>query len=589
MDRALRFLPEQYARAKHLIPKLHVFLQSVPSLASAMKSRLRRARPALIALLALTVGATGGFLWPDDDFFALRKNFEIFGAVYEELATGYVEEIPPQDLMQAGVDAMLAELDPYTTYISEAESADLEIITRGRYGGVGLDVARRGGKLVVTAPLEGASGYEQGVRAGDVITQIDGQPAAGLSMSDVQSLLRGEPGTHVEIVIERAGAPQPLTFVLTRERVDLDNVPYRGFLGNSASAAPVAYVKLERFTRTAAPEVRTALKELRQKAETGDLGGVVLDLRDNPGGLLEAGVEVSGLFLEQGTEVVSTRGRTEKTNNTFRTSDAPLLPDVPLVILVNELSASASEIVAGAVQDHDRGLVVGRTTYGKGLVQTVRELPYNAALKMTTAQYFTPSGRTIQSVNYTRADSLTRARQSDTTFTTDEGRRVESGHGIAPDVRVAPPPPSPLEEALERRAAFFFFANEYAAEHPPVDASFAPSDETLAAFQQWLDAENVDYETDAERATDALATELRNGDYDTVTDEVDALRAALHKEKEAAFTEHASALKEQLREAILARSADKRTQVRASLRHDVQARRAAALLRDTDAYREALE
>jgi carboxyl-terminal processing protease len=554
-----------------------------------MKPRLRRARPALIALLALTVGATGGFLWPDDDFFALRKNFEIFGAVYEELATGYVEEIPPQDLMQAGVDAMLAELDPYTTYISEAESADLEIITRGRYGGVGLDVARRGGKLVVTAPLEGASGYEQGVRAGDVITQVDGQPAAGLSMSDVQSLLRGEPGTHVEIVIERAGAPQPLTFVLTRERVDLDNVPYRGFLGKSSSAAPVAYVKLERFTRTAAPEVRTALKELRQKAETGDLGGVVLDLRDNPGGLLEAGVEVSGLFLEQGTEVVSTRGRTEKTNNTFRTSDAPLLPDVPLVILVNELSASASEIVAGAVQDHDRGLVVGRTTYGKGLVQTVRELPYNAALKMTTAQYFTPSGRTIQSVNYTRADSLTRARQSDTTFTTDEGRRVESGHGIAPDVRVAPPPPSPLEEALERRAAFFFFANEYAAEHPPVDASFAPSDETLAAFQQWLDAENVDYETDAERATDALATELRNGDYDTVTDEVDALRAALHKEKEAAFTEHASALKEQLREAILARSADKRTQVRASLRHDVQARRAAALLRDTDAYREALE
>ena len=586
MNRCAPFAPN----AKHaLFEKRHVVLQSVPSLASAMKPRLRRARPALIALLALTVGATGGFLWPDDDFFALRKNFEIFGAVYEELATGYVEEIPPQDLMQAGVDAMLAELDPYTTYISEAESADLEIITRGRYGGVGLDVARRGGKLVVTAPLEGASGYEQGVRAGDVITQIDGQPAAGLSMSDVQSLLRGEPGTHVEIVIERAGAPQPLTFVLTRERVDLDNVPYRGFLGNSPSAAPVAYVKLERFTRTAAPEVRTALKELRQKAETGDLGGVVLDLRDNPGGLLEAGVEVSGLFLERGTEVVSTRGRTEKTNNTFRTSDAPLLPDVPLVILVNELSASASEIVAGAVQDHDRGLVVGRTTYGKGLVQTVRELPYNAALKMTTAQYFTPSGRTIQSVNYTRADSLTRARQSDTTFTTDEGRRVESGHGIAPDVRVAPPPPSPLEEALERRAAFFFFANEYAAEHPPVDASFAPSDETLAAFQQWLDAENVDYETDAERTTDALATELRNGDYDTVTDEVDALRAALHKEKEAAFTEHASALKEQLREAILARSADKRTQVRASLQHDVQARRAAALLRDTDAYREALE
>ena len=558
-----------------------------------MKHGLRRARPVLIALLALAVGATGGFLWPDDDFFALRKNFEIFGAVYEELATGYVEDIPPRALMQAGVDAMLAELDPYTSYVSEAESADLRIITRGRYGGVGIDVARRGGKLVVAAPLEGASGYEQGVRAGDVITKISGQSASGLSMSDVQSLLRGEPGTTVEVVVERAGAPQPLTFVLTRERVDLDNVPYRGFLtddGSSPAGAPVAYVKLERFTRTAAPEVRTALTELRQQADAGDLGGVVLDLRDNPGGLLGAAVEVSELFLENGAEVVSTRGRNEEMNDTFRTSsDAPLLPDVPLVVLVNELSASASEIVAGAVQDHDRGLVVGETTYGKGLVQTVRELPYNAALKMTTAQYFTPSGRAIQSVNYTRADSLTRARQSDTTFTTDEGRTVESGSGIAPDVRVAPPPPPPLEEALTRRAAFFFFANEYAADHPPVDASFTPSDETLAAFQTWLDAENVSYETDAERATDELAAELTEGGYDEAGEEVDALREALQAEKEAAFTEQAESLKEQLRTEILARSVDRRTQIRASLRHDVQAERAVALLQDGDAYHDALD
>ena len=551
-----------------------------------MKKPLRRARPVVIALLALAIGAAGGFLWPDDDFFALRKNFEIFGAVYEELATGYVEEIPPEDLMHAGVDAMLAELDPYTTYIDEAESADLSIITRGQYGGVGLSVARRGGRLVVTAPVEGASGYEQGVRAGDVITQIDGQPAEDLSMGDVQNLLRGEPGTSVEIVVKRAGEPAPLNFVLTRERVELKNVTHRDFLG--ASSDKIGYVKLERFTRKAPAEMRRALEQLRERAG-GPLGGLVLDLRGNPGGLLGAAVEVSGLFLKRGAVVVSTRGRTEETNNTYRTPNAPLLPETPLVVLVDEYSASAAEIVAGAVQDHDRGLVVGETTYGKGLVQVVRELPYNAALKMTTAQYFTPSGRSIQSVNYTRADSLTRARQAEETFATDGGRTVQSGNGIAPDVRVAPPAPSPLEEALRRRAAFFFFANEYAATHPPVQADFAPTDATLAAFQRWLDAEGIAYATDAERAAQELAGELQAGGYDAATDEVQALRAALKAEKEAGFAEHADALKEQLRTQILARSADESTQIQASLRRDVQAGRAAALLGDAAAYRKALD
>ena len=554
----------------------------------AMPRRPRRARLALIALLVLvTTGAAAGFLWPDDDFFALRKNFEIFGAVYEELATGYVEEIPPEDLMRAGVDAMLAKLDPYTTFVDEAESADLSIIKHGRYGGVGLSVARRAGRTVVTAPLEGASGYKQGVRAGDIITRVDGRPVEGLSMADVQHLLRGEPGTSVTLTVKRAGEPAPMEFVLTRERVELRDVTYQGFLGDPAGG--MGYVKLERFTREAASDVRRALQTLQEEAERGALEGVVLDLRDNPGGLLGAAVEVAGLFLERGVEVVSTRGRASDTDRTYGNTEPPFMPDVPLVVLVNGYSASASEIVAGAVQDHDRGIVLGETTFGKGLVQVVRELPYNTALKMTTAQYFTPAGRSIQSVNYTRADSLTRARQAGKAFATDAGRPVESGNGITPDVVVPPPSSSALEKALRQRAAFFFFANEYAATHPPVRADFTPSAQTLATFQQWLDEEEIAYQTDAERAAEKLAEELAEAGYDTTTDEVRALRTALRTEKMDGFTEHADVLKEALRTHILARFADKRTQIRASLRHDVQADRAAALLRDPAAYRDVLE
>lgn len=545
---------------------------------------LRRRRTVLIALLALLVGAAGGFFWPDDDFFALRKNFEIFGAVYEELATGYVEEIPPEDLMRAGVDAMLEDLDPYTTFIDEAQSTDLSIITRGQYGGVGLSVAQRDGRVVVTAPVEGASGYKQGVRVGDVITQIEGRSTDSLSMTDVQNLLRGQPGTSVTITVARTGASAPLEFVLTRERIDLKNVTYRGFLG--APSGGIGYVKLERFTREAGAEVREAFQALQRR---GALEGAVLDLRDNPGGLLGAAVAVSGVFLKRGAVVVSTRGRDTEDERVFRSSQPPLLPEVPLVVLVNGYSASASEIVAGALQDHDRGVVVGETTYGKGLVQVIRELPYNTALKMTTAQYFTPSGRTIQSVNYTRADSLTRARQAQERFATDSGREVESGHGIDPDVEVAPPAPSPLEQALQRRSAFFFFANAYAAQHPSVDSTFAPTDQTLEQFRVWLGTEDVEYRTDAERSARKLAEELAASGYDSTDDEVAALQRALRTEKQEDFAEQAPALKAHLQREILARFLNEPAQIRTSLEHDTQAEQAMALLHDRGTFRSVLE
>ena len=548
----------------------------------------RRLLLAALLVCTLTAGVLVGFQMPrsDDDLFALRKNFEIFGAVYEELVTGYVDPVAPERLMRDGVAAMLEDLDPYTTFFDEADNAELSIITRGQYGGVGLTIGRRNDQITVTAPIEGTSGYKQGVRTGDVITRIAGRPAEQLSQGDVRELLRGEPGTTVEIAVERAGEAQPLEFVLTREQVQLKNVTYSGFLSGEADgeagAQDVGYVKLERFTRTAGSELRQSIEALQRQ---GRLRGLVLDLRDNPGGLLGSAVDVAALFVPRGSAVVSTRGRTTESERTYRSEQPPLIPELPLVVLVNEYSASASEIVAGAIQDLDRGVILGETTFGKGLVQVIRELPYNTSLKMTTARYYTPSGRSIQSKTYGAEEGDTSAAR---TYQTRGGRALRERHGIEPDVEAAPLPPSQLEAALQRRAAFFFYANEYAATHPNPGPSFTPTDETLRAFQEWIEAENVVYQTDAERATGELAEALREDGYANARDEVAALEAALRQETQADFTEHAAPLKEHLRTEILSRYADRSAQVKASLDHDVQAKRAAALLRDTAAYAEVL-
>lgn len=544
---------------------------------------LRRKSFFLAVLLALTVGMGVGFWMPrDDDFFALRKNFEVFGAAYEELVTDYVEPLDPEHLMRTGLEAMLNELDPYTSFIDEADNADLSIITRGRYGGVGLNVGRRGGKITVISPIEGASGYKQGVRAGDVILKIDGHATDDLSMSDVRNLLRGEPGTTVDITVAREGVPEPIAFTLTREQVQLENVTYSGYL---EAETGIGYVKLERFAREAGPEVERAVRQLQQD---GALEGLILDLRDNPGGLLDAAVDVSSLFVERGSVIVSTRGRTSDSERAYRSQDAPIAPDVPLVVLVNEFSASASEIVAGAMQDLDRGVVMGTTTFGKGLVQVVKSLPYNTALKMTTAKYYTPSGRSIQSIEYENGQGIVTPDSVGEIFTTRGGRTVRDRHGIEPDVEIRQTRPSELEEALQRRAAFFFYANHFAATHDEITPDFRVTDSALEDFRRWLREEDFRYRTDGERAVAQLEDELTTTGYDTVHDELAALRTAIQHEKEAGFQQHATALKQHLQEEILARYLSEHEQIQARLSYDDQVQEAARLLRNGDTYADIL-
>ncbi|MFB6273333.1 MAG: S41 family peptidase [Salinibacter sp.] len=539
-----------------------------------------RAKTSLLGLAlaaSMGIGVLVGFAMPDDDLFELRKNLRIFGAVYEKVVTGYVEPVDPSHLMRVGVEAMLNELDPYTSFIDESQKARIDIITEGQYGGVGLQVGRRAGKIAVVSPVPGASGYEEGVRTGDVITKVAGQPTTRLSLDDVKTLMRGEPGSTVRITVKRVGEPAPLTFTLTREQVELPDVTYRGRIGDEKK---IGYVKLERFTRDAPGEVESALQKFQA---TGGLQGVVLDLRDNPGGLLRAAVRITALFVPKGAVVVSTRGRRDSVGDTFRSERAPLLPDVPLVILVNGESASASEIVAGAIQDHDRGVVMGTTTYGKGLVQKVRSLPHNTALKITTAQYYTPSGRTIQNLNATAQDSgsaTTRGQPHETTH----GRTVRDGDGIRPDVRVQAPSPSALEKALTRRAAFFRYANNYAATHDTLASDFAVTGADLSAFRTWLDRKGLRYPTQAQRLLDSLRAQIETSGYEGVRNEVAALANVLKEVKQTTFDRHASELKRHLKREILARYVRADRQVAALLPGDVQVTAATKLLHNADRY-----
>ena len=536
--------------------------------------------PLLIGTLAL--GAATGFLLPrDDDFFIWQKNFTLIGEIYEELTQNYVEPIDGERLLRRSIDAMLEELDPYTSFIDEAENADINIITRGRYGGVGLTVARRNGKLAISNVVKRSSSEAEGVRTGDIITAINGQAAADLSQEDVRNLLRGEPGTTVVVTVDRASAAAPVEFTLTRQDIELQNVPYYGFVADDTSAA-FGYVKLERFTQRAAEETRAAIDDLN---DTAGLNGLVLDLRGNPGGLLDAAVDISSLFLERGSTVVSTRGRAPRTERTYRSRRAPAYPDVPLVVLVDGRSASASEIVAGAVQDLDRGVIVGEPTFGKGLVQVIRPLSHETSVKMTVSKYYTPSGRSIESVEFADKahDEIPEAKR--TTFTTEAGRTVQEGRGIEPDIRIGPDTAGELEQALNRRSAFFFFANHFTATNDaPITGSFEPSADVVADFRAWLDEQPYDYATSLEEDVRALQEQLQSSGYADAEDEAQALLRAVQQERLRAFERHDERIRERLRQEILARYVPQEAQVRASLDRDAPFQEAVRLLQDQATY-----
>ncbi|PAP81522.1 hypothetical protein B1759_09415 [Rubrivirga sp. SAORIC476] len=537
---------------------------------------MRRLALAVLVLLAASAEAQ------EVDYFAIRKSFGLYGAVYEILASEYVDAIDAEALMRSGIGAMTGSLDPYTVYYDEATAAASRLQQGGDVGGVGVVVAERGGRLVVVSVLDGSDAERQGLRAGDTVVSLAGQMAAGLAAQRANGLLRGEPGSTVPLEVTREGEAEPLRFVLVRAGDPDTEVTYSGFLGDPAEG--VGYVRLGRFLQDAAGQVARAVAGLQ---EDGELRGLVLDLRGNPGGLLDQAVALSGQFLPLGTVITQTRGRAAGTDQTYHTQEPPTVPDLPVVVLQDGASASASEIVAGALQDHDRAVIVGETSFGKGLVQVVRPMPYGTALKLTVSRYTTPSGREIQRLTYAQGTEATEAGPG-RTFETAAGRTVRSGVGIEPDVAVSLGEESELERALVRSAAFLRFANRFAADTPTLPTGFRVDDALLRRFQQFVEGEGLDYRTDAERTADALADDLAGAGYDGATRALRDLREAVAREKARDFERHADRLRSSLRQEILSRYVGQQAQTVDALSEDAVVAEARRLILDPAAYARAL-
>ncbi|HTP12194.1 MAG TPA: S41 family peptidase, partial [Bacteroidota bacterium] len=421
-----------------------------------IRSGRRKYLVATVIISVFAFASLGVWRMADEDLmFKIYQSVDTFSKVYKEIAVNYVDEVDPQRFMRAGVDGMLKTLDPYTVFIGENEGDELDLVTTGKYAGVGITIGLRDGAVTVLNLVEGFSAAKQGIEIGDKILEIDGKSMIGAKPEDVRGVVRGPAGTEVRMKVARDGDPKPLEFVLVREEIPVRNVTYAGYVQPG-----IGYIRLDRFARTAGDDVRNAINQLKSK---GELNGVVLDLRDNPGGLLDIAVSVVSKFVPEKSLVVSTHGRRPESDRKYYSSETPMLPDVPLAVLVDRGSASASEIVAGAIQDMDRGIIVGERTFGKGLVQTITRISENASIKITTARYYTPSGRCIQEIDYshrtkdgvfaTVPDSLKRA------FRTSHGRTVLDAGGIQPDTVVTEEENGRIIDELLRKAMFFKFAN----------------------------------------------------------------------------------------------------------------------------------
>jgi carboxyl-terminal processing protease len=522
----------------------------------------------------------------DSSLFEVSKNLDIYATLFKELNTYYVDPIEPGKLTKAGIDAMLDDLDPYTNYITESDIEDYEFQTTGRYGGIGATMRKTGDAIYIGDVYEESPAQKAGLHPGDMLISIDGQVVKGKTVDDISPLLKGSPGTQVSLRVKDAMSNAEETRIVTRGEIELSSVPFAGLVGTNKD---IAFVRLTQFTPACSKLVRSALDSL--KTVKPELKGVVLDLRNNPGGLLDEAVNICNLFVDRDQLVVSTKGKMQEWDKDFKTSGPAWDLKIPLAVLVNHSSASASEIVAGTMQDLDRGVVLGERSYGKGLVQTTRPLGFNARLKLTTARYYTPSGRCIQALDYAHRNpdgSVGRVPDSlKKMYKTRGGRPVLSGGGVDPDLEVKNPSVSKLAVALYSKNFLFDYATQYVRKHPKIeDASvFSLSAAEWGDFTKWLEGKDYSYKTTTEEALDSVQQiAIREKYYDAAKAEFTALRNKVGHDKKQDLQKNQAEVKEMLESEIISRYYFLRGRIAHSLRMDDELTKALSILQAPTQY-----
>ena len=442
-----------------------------------------------------------GFIAQSDLYLEISKNMDLLGRVYKEITFNYVDEVDPEKFLRAGIEGMLSSLDPYTIFVDEKKIDDIDLITNGKYGGIGISIGIRGSDVTVVEVMDGYAAQRQRIKIGDVIIEAGGTGISTDNIGEISSLVKGEPGTTVELKVVRNEMTDTLTFNLVREEVIVKNITYSGFYPENSNNI---YLKLSNFSRAASDEIRKTVKELQAQKP---VKSIVLDLRGNPGGLLDIAVDICDKFLARDQLVVSTRGRDIASEKKYFSNEEPIVnSDVKIIILINGGSASASEIVAGALQDHDRAVVLGSKSFGKGLVQTITPLSYNTSLKITTAKYYTPSGRCIQRIDYTEGSQIIKDPNPDSeeTFLTDNKREVYSKGGITPDTTVEFNINGELTKDLLEQGYFFKFASNYTYNNPNQEYYTLQDNELFSALKKYLNDDNYNYKSKAEVEIDNL-------------------------------------------------------------------------------------
>jgi carboxyl-terminal processing protease len=548
--------------------------------------KIRTGRIIIVLSLLLITGISTGFLVTQETRdFRLAKNLDIFFSLFRELNTFYVDEIDPEKIIKVGMDNMLKTLDPYTVYYPESDADEFTFMTTGKYGGIGSLVRGSGDYVVISEVYKGFPADLAGIKPGDLMKKVDGISLKGFSTDKVSEKLKGNPGTPITLTIERNG--KETDYAIKREKIVVPPVPYYGMLDSKTG-----YIRFRSFTQNCIDDVKSALISLKKNNPEQ----IILDLRGNPGGLLTEAVEIVNLFVGSGNEVVSTKGKVKQFDEDFKTTKAAVDEKIPLAVIINSGSASASEIVAGAIQDLDRGIIVGQRSYGKGLVQITRPLSYNTQLKVTTAKYYIPSGRCIQARDFSHPnedgsvgiipDSLI------SEFKTKNGRIVKDGGGIAPDIEILPETMSQISAELYLRNFIFDFATQYYWAHPDIKSpqQFTLTDKDYADFRTMLLNRNFSYKTNTEESfNDLIASAKKEKYYDVHKDLFAALQKDIAHDLDQDLTMFRSEISDLIEDEIISRYFYEDGAIAWTIKKDEQVLKALEVLNNKEEYNSILK